>query len=102
MSVADLKERLRQINVKDPNATIMIRDIIEELDNQSPTSLAVGTLTADDFTLTNTSWDDLTFPAAGLNPPGAASDPDRDTTFGYLLFAASGTEIITGAVQLPH
>lgn len=47
-------------------------------------------------------WEDLTFPATGINPPGAVSDPDRDTNDGTLLFAASGVEVIVGVAQLPH
>lgn len=47
-------------------------------------------------------WDDLRFPAAGINPPGQASDPDIDTTNGGLLFAAAGTEIVAFQAQMPH
>ena len=47
-------------------------------------------------------WDDLRFPAAGINPPGAASDPTRDTTDGRLVFSASQTNIIAIQAQFPH
>lgn len=50
-------------------------------------------------------WDDLRFPAQGLNPPGAVSDPgvDNSSTFmGTLLFDAASTELIAGVAQLPH
>ena len=47
-------------------------------------------------------WEDLRFPAQGINPPGAVSDPDRDTTTGFLLFAKAATEIIAGIAQMPH
>lgn len=47
-------------------------------------------------------WDDLKFPASGINPPGQASDPDLDTTNGTWLFAASGTEVIFLIAQMPH
>lgn len=47
-------------------------------------------------------WEDLRFPAAGINPPGAVSDPDIDQTDGALLFDAGGTEIIMGMAQMPH
>ena len=50
----------------------------------------------------NTSWDDLTFPATAINPPGAASDPDRETTTGLLLFDAAATELIYCLAQIPH
>ncbi|MDB4786310.1 hypothetical protein OAG36_01100 [bacterium] len=47
-------------------------------------------------------WDDLKFPATAINPPGAASDPDRDSADGTLLFDAGGTELVVGIAQLPH
>ena len=53
-------------------------------------------LYADEFT------EDLRFPAQGINPPGAQSDPDRDSTDGTLLFDAGRTEVIAGVAQLPH
>lgn len=57
---------------------------------------------AGNLLLTNTVWDDLRFPAQGINPPGAVSDPDVETTTGLLLFASNATEIIAGVAQLPH
>jgi len=47
-------------------------------------------------------WDDLRFPASAINPPGAESDPDVDTTYGTLLFSGIATEVIFVQVQLPH
>jgi len=47
-------------------------------------------------------WDDLRTPAVAINPPGAASDPDRDTADGTLLFSPTSTELIYGEDQLPH
>lgn len=47
-------------------------------------------------------WDDLRFPATGLNPPGAVSDPGRDNTDGCFVFDAASTELITGVAQMPH
>ena len=52
-------------------------------------------------TLTD-AYDDLRFPATAVNPPGAASDPDWDTTTPGWLFDASSTEIIHLIAQLPH
>ena len=49
-----------------------------------------------------TNWDDLKFPAQGINPPGAASDPDRDATDGTWLFDAGSTEVLIGIAQMPH
>jgi hypothetical protein len=50
----------------------------------------------------NQDWDDDKFPATAINPPGAASDPDRDTATGLLLFDAAKTELIFALQQLPH
>lgn len=47
-------------------------------------------------------WDDLTFPATGINPPGAASDPARSTADAMLEFSASATNILAGVAHLPH
>jgi hypothetical protein len=55
-----------------------------------------------DIQLLDTAWDDLRFPAAGINPPGAASDPVRNTTDGLLEFSASQVNIIAIQAQLPH
>ena len=52
--------------------------------------------------LINTFWDDLRFPAAGINPPGAAADPTIDTTDGRLVFSASAENIVAIQVQMPH
>jgi hypothetical protein len=51
--------------------------------------------------LKQTAWEDLRFPAQGINPPGATSDPDKDGD-GLFLFDATGTEILSGVAQLPH
>jgi len=47
-------------------------------------------------------WDDLRFPAQGINPPGQVSDPDISAVDGMLLFDSASTEIIMGAAQMPH
>lgn len=47
-------------------------------------------------------WDDLRFPAQGINPPGAASDPTIETTTGLPLFSASQTNLLAGVSQMPH
>lgn len=47
-------------------------------------------------------WDDLRFPGQGINPPGAASDPDIESATGLPLFDSNGTEILAGIAQLPH
>ena len=47
-------------------------------------------------------YDDLRFPVTGINPPGAASDPTRETTYGTLTFSPSATNMIAIVAQLPH
>jgi len=50
-------------------------------------------------------WEDLRFPAQGINPAGSAAPPTVDTsTFpGTLLFSGTGgNNIIAGVAQLPH
>lgn len=47
-------------------------------------------------------WDDLRFPATGLNPPGLVSDPDIDSDDGLPLFDAASTELMTVLAQMPH
>lgn len=47
-------------------------------------------------------WDDLLFPAQGINPPGAGSDPSRDSTTGLLVFAGNADNTISGVAQMPH
>ena len=50
------------------------------------------------------SWEDLRFPAQGINPAGTAAPPSVDTsTFpGTLIFSGSAENIIAGVAQLPH
>ena len=54
----------------------------------------------------NVAWEDLRFPATGINPPGSASDADVDNAdtpwIGTLLFAAGSTELVCGIAQMPH
>jgi len=47
-------------------------------------------------------WDDLRFPAVGLNPPGTVSDPAINAELGTLTFSASATNVIAGLAQMPH
>lgn len=48
------------------------------------------------------SWEDLRFPANGINPPGAATDPTRSTTTGLLQFSGTANNVIAGVAQMPH
>lgn len=47
-------------------------------------------------------WEDLRFPAQGINPPGAASDPTRNNSTGLLVFSKSAINTVAGVAQLPH
>lgn len=51
-------------------------------------------------------WDDLRFPAQGINPAGAVDAPTVETTLtgypGTLLFSGSQENVIAGVAQLPH
>ena len=46
--------------------------------------------------------EDIRFPAHGINPPGAETDPIRDTSTGLLVFANAVTNVIVGVAQMPH
>jgi len=61
-----------------------------------------GTVTAGGFRLSDTSWEDLRFPAQGINPPGAATDPARSTSNALLYFEGNVDETIAGVAQVPH
>lgn len=47
-------------------------------------------------------WEDLQFPATAINPPGAASDPDWDSSNGGWLFDAGSTEVLYLIAQMSH
>lgn len=47
-------------------------------------------------------WDDLRFPAQGINPAGAAAPPTVSNTTGMLEFAGNADNVISGIAQLPH
>lgn len=49
-------------------------------------------------------WEDLRFPAQGINPSGAPTAASFDTTtyFGTLLFSGSAENHIAGVAQIPH
>lgn len=51
-------------------------------------------------------WDDLRFPAQGINPAGAVDAPSVDTTLtsfpGTFLFSGSAENVIAGIAQMPH
>jgi hypothetical protein len=56
--------------------------------------------------LGNLEWDDLRFPAQGINPAGAVAAPAVDTTEaafpGTLLFDNATPELVCGVAQMPH
>jgi len=71
---------------------------LRDLANLSPDSA----LSADNHKRLYSRWDDLRFPSQGINPPGAVTDPDLESTTGLWLFAAAGTETLAGIAQMPH
>ena len=75
---------------------------IVHIGSDSYLHVSAGVSIDGEFVLGNTFWDDLKFPAAGINPPGAASDPTRDTTDGRWSLSASAVNIIALQVQMPH
>ena len=53
----------------------------------------------------DTFWDDLRFPAQGINPAGTSAPPTvvtADPWAGTLLFSASATNVVVGTAQMPH
>jgi hypothetical protein len=74
-----------------------------QVSNVTNTSTVVSaSLTAKALALDPLVWDDLRNPATAINPPGAASDPVRNQSDGWLEFSASQTNTIVVDVQLPH
>jgi hypothetical protein len=47
-------------------------------------------------------WEDLRFPAQGINPPGAVTDPAVDAATGLLSFSGTLNNAIAGVAQMPH
>lgn len=49
-------------------------------------------------------WEDLKFPAQGINPAGSAAPPTIDTATvpGTLLFATNSDNHVAGVAQMPH
>lgn len=59
-----------------------------------------------DLIQTPARWEDLRFPAQGINPTGSAAPPsvenDPDKYPGSLIFAGNADNYISGMAQLPH
>lgn len=52
-----------------------------------------------------TAWDDLRFPAQGINPVGLSAPPATDTAdpyMGSLLFDPATINVVAGIAQMPH
>jgi len=54
------------------------------------------------FLLAAAQWEDLRFPAAGINPAGSAAPPTVDTATGRLSFAPGAINVIAFQAQMPH
>jgi len=50
----------------------------------------------------STVFDDLMFPAVGINPTGAAGAPTLDNDNGWMSFDANTQQVVAIQVQLPH
>ena len=77
-----------------PESTAILVD-----DHRYRLSVAVNELIRN---VTSIRWDDLRFPASGLNPPGPVNAPTTDTDSGLLVFADNATNVIAGLAQMPH
>lgn len=67
-------------------------------------SQIAGFATKDSVDTPYLGWDDLRFPAQGINPAGATNAPTVDTSVvpGTLLFSGSAVNLIAGIAQMPH
>jgi hypothetical protein len=57
------------------------------------------------YTPDQTFWDDLRFPAQGLDPAGLSAPPTVDAAdpfMGSLLFSPTLTNVVAGIAQMPH
>jgi len=75
--------------------------LIEIADGQNLKAGIDNTLTPG-TRIQSTTWDDLRFPASGLNAPGPTAAPDTDSDTGLLLFDDGSTEVMSGVAQMPH
>ncbi|NLH94282.1 MAG: hypothetical protein GX466_08750 [Candidatus Cloacimonetes bacterium] len=67
-------------------------------------SQIAGFATKDSVDTPYLGWDDLRFPAQGINPAGATDAPtvDKSVVPGTLLFSGSAVNLIAGIAQMPH
>jgi hypothetical protein len=119
-----LSERLRKLDFTNP-VKVFLRDLIDGVPTSeevvstandyitaedvaasgyvvSGANATLGVVTVENLILSNTSWDDLRFPAQGINPAGSAAPPSVNTTDGTLEFSASAENVIAGIAQMPH
>lgn len=47
-------------------------------------------------------WEDLRFPAQGINPAGSSAPPDVEALTGMLAFDNSADNMVGGVAQMPH
>ena len=50
----------------------------------------------------STVWDDLMFPAVGINPTGSPTAPTLDNDNGWMSFDPNTQQVLAIQVQLPH
>jgi hypothetical protein len=85
----------------DPSLEAQRNSMIEQWDMRTLKAGVDNTLTPGTRVLDPT-WDDLRFPASGLNPPGPVFAPSTDTDTGLLIFADAATNTMAGVAQMPH
>jgi hypothetical protein len=61
-----------------------------------------GMLRPDGTTRRSDGWEDLTFAAQGINPPGGAGSATRDASTGLISFAGNADNMIAGMAQMRH
>lgn len=77
-------------------------DVVNIQAGLSAASIVAGDIECNDLTVYTPRWDDLRFPAQGINPSGAAADPGVDDDTGLLVFSGTLDNTIAGVAQMPH
>lgn len=81
-----------------------LKQLANRIQRGEPIVKALNQLSTHDLRLhtVRPAYEDLRFPASAINPPGAAEDPDFDTTNCGWLFDPGATEVLYVLAQIPH